>query len=89
MPVRGGPEVITYTYHLLQKLEERQLRIGWVDRVVNKPDWTMPDPNEPGAIRAFGPVPERDMRIMRVVYVPEGDDKRVITAFLDRGAKRP
>ena len=62
-------------------MDERKLRIGWVDRVVNEPDWTIPDPNEPGAIRAFGSVPERDMSIMRVVYVPDGDDKRVASSI--------
>ena len=28
------------------------------------------------------------MRIIRVVYTREGDDLRVITAFLDRGATK-
>jgi hypothetical protein len=39
-------------------------------------------------IRAFRRIPERDGRVLRVVYVPGDDHVRVITLFLDRGRTR-
>ena len=80
---------ITYTYHLLQMLEERRLNTLWVERVINDPDWLAPDPTQLGATRAYKAIPERGDRFMRVVYIVEGDETRVLTAFLDRGARPP
>ena len=52
------------------------------------PDATEPDPTHPEQVRAFRAVPERDGRILRVIYVPTEDGARVVTAFLDRNRRR-
>ncbi|KAB7782081.1 hypothetical protein F8B43_4836 [Methylorubrum populi] len=39
-------------------------------------------------MRAFRTVPERDGRVLRVVYVPIPGGARVVTMFLDRGRRR-
>jgi hypothetical protein len=81
------PETV-YTSHVLYKIEERRVLTGWIERTLTQPDWTEPDVNDPAALRAFKAIPERDMRVLRVVYVDEGPVRRVITAFFDRGARR-
>lgn len=53
-----------------------------------RPDWTEPDPR-PGITRLFGVVPEHGGRILRVVVADRGGERHVLTAHLDRRARRP
>ncbi len=69
-------------------LAERGIDPAWVERTVAQPDAVEPDPHHPDRVRAFRVVPERDGRVLRVVYVREDAAVRIITAFLDRG-RRP
>ena len=69
-------------------MAERQIEREWVERTIREPETIAPDPNHPDRIRAFPAVPERDGRVLRVVYVPQQGGYRVVTAFLDRGRKR-
>ncbi len=52
------------------------------------PDSVEPDPKHPDRLRAYRAVPERDGRVLCVVYVPSSDGARVATMFLDRGRRR-
>jgi hypothetical protein len=78
----------TYGTHALANLVDRNLEKAWVERTVTDPDSTEPDPKHPERIRAYRTVPERDGRVMRVVYVPGGAAVHIVTAFLDRGRRR-
>ena len=69
-------------------LRERGVERSWVQRTVDQPDHVERDPGHPERIRAFRAVPERDGRSLRVVYVREMDQVRIITLFLDRGRRR-
>lgn len=78
----------TYTHHALTMIAEREIARDWVERTVLEPEAVEPDPKHPERERAFRAVPERDGRILRVVYVADGETYRVITLFLDRGRRR-
>ena len=80
--------IFTYSDHAAAMLAERGLERDWVERTILEPDSTEPDPTHPERVRAFRSVPERDGRILRVVYVPEDGSCRIITVFLDRGGRR-
>ncbi|HEY0837408.1 MAG TPA: DUF4258 domain-containing protein [Azospirillum sp.] len=79
--------MLIYTAHAQMTLRERALSVEWVERAVQHPDRTEPDPDNPTVRRAFKRIPEAGNRIIRVVHRPQGTDILVITAFLDRGAK--
>ena len=79
---------ITYGAHALDMLQERGLDRAWIERAVAKPDFAEPDALHPERIRAYRTVPERDGRVLRVVYVPTEDGARIVTAFLDRNRRR-
>jgi uncharacterized DUF497 family protein len=70
----------SYTRHARDALEERRIDAAWVERVMMAPDSVERQ-------LAFGRVPERDGRVLRVVYAREGDHIRIITAFLDRARR--
>lgn len=79
---------IVYTRHASTMLEERAIDPAWIELTIFHPDTTEPDPRHPEMVRAFRRIPERDGRVLRVVYVPGDDHVRVITLFLDRGRTR-
>ncbi|MCJ2133434.1 DUF4258 domain-containing protein [Methylobacterium sp. J-026] len=48
----------------------REIEPLWVERVLTDPERVEADPDHPGRHRAFARVPERDGRVLRVVYEP-------------------
>ena len=79
---------ITYGAHAIAMMSERGLDPVWIERTVIEPDFVEPDAMHPERIRAYRAVPERDGRMLRVVYVPAQDGARVVTAFFDRNRRR-
>ena len=80
--------MIRYTAHARTTIAERGLASDWVERAIEHPDWTEPDVGNPALTRSFKGIVEAENRVLRVVHRPDGADILVITAFLDRGAKR-
>jgi Domain of unknown function (DUF4258) len=76
------------TAHVRAMLAERGLDTEWVLRTLRSPLRIEPDRSRPGVWLAFGRVPEADDRILRVVYTDAENERRVITAFFDRRARR-
>jgi hypothetical protein len=75
------------TEHARTVLVERNIDPGWVERVLTQPMRVEPDRAGP-LQHALGPIPERDGRILRVVYNPFVQPPLVITVFFDRREKR-
>jgi hypothetical protein len=79
---------IVYTRHAEDVLRERELDPAWIERTLAAPDQDEPDPDDPTLRRAFKAIPERDGRVLRVVYGRTDDMLRVVTVFFDRGRRR-
>ncbi|WP_310349968.1 DUF4258 domain-containing protein [Methylobacterium sp. BE186] len=79
---------IIYTAHALGSLAEREIERAWVEAVLGAPEAVEADAKHPERRRAYGSVPQRGGRILRVVFVLEGDVCRIVTAFFDRGRRR-
>jgi hypothetical protein len=80
--------IFSYTRHADEMIADRQIEKHWVERTILKPDVVETDPKHPERMRAFRAVPERDGRVLRVVYVARSDGYRIVTLFLDRGRRR-
>lgn len=76
-----------YTHHARANLVDRRIEPEWVERTVIAPELTEADPNHAERVRAFRRLPEREGRMLRVVYVRSGQDVRIVTFFLDRGRR--
>jgi hypothetical protein len=70
-------------------LNARAIERGWVERVLEMPEWTKRDPRNPNINQAFGRIAEARGKVLRVVYIDLRDQRRVITAFFDRDAVKP
>lgn len=82
-------KAIALTDHAKVALEERSLDLAWIERTARDPEWTEPEPGDPALERRFRAVPERDGRILRVVCGEDDATITIVTAFLDRRARRP
>lgn len=79
---------INLTEHAKRRMNERGIEIDWILEVLQSPALVEPDPGDDGRFRAWGPVAQRDGRMLRVVYVPTQLGFRIISAFLDRSPPR-
>jgi hypothetical protein len=73
--------------HAVTVIAERQIEMGWIGRVLENPDRTEPGKADPSLTHAFGRIPERGDRVLRVVYNAGVDPPRIVTAYFDRGQK--
>lgn len=80
---------ISWSGHALTTVRERNLEPEWVEETVRQPDWSVPDPDHPERERRYRALPSRDLRILRAVVVETSSEIRIVTAFLDRKARRP
>lgn len=83
---------IIYSPHALAALLARDIESGWIECTIAAPEALEPDPQHLARVRAYRVIPERDGRVLRVVYEMSGDrrgdDIVVVTAFLDRNRTR-
>ncbi|WP_342453185.1 DUF4258 domain-containing protein [Jiella mangrovi] len=79
---------LTFVQHAIDSIEERKLDPEWVIRTVEAPDWIADDPR-PGRTRYYKAIPEFGGRILRVVCFEDERERRIITIFFDRDARRP
>jgi hypothetical protein len=80
---------IIYTAHAATGIREREIERRWVERTAREPEWSTSDPGHVEVERRFRLIPERDDRILRVAVVETPEEIRIITAFLDRRARKP
>ena len=80
---------VVLTRHASVRLEERGIRLEWVEMAAYRPAWTEPEPTDPSAERRFVRIDGLAGRALRVVCVETVDTIRVITATFDRGARSP
>jgi hypothetical protein len=65
-------------------LQERDISVEWVRRVLTHPHLRLPDAEDPDLLHALAPIAEREDRVLRVVYNRTTDPWRVVTAYFDR-----
>jgi hypothetical protein len=65
-------------------MAEREILEEWVERVLTNPERTEPNTTDPLLRHALGRIPERDDRVLRVVYNETVRPWRVVTAYFDR-----
>lgn len=74
--------------HAAEGLAVRKLHLEWLERTIQFPERTGPDPRDHTLIRSYRAIPEAGGRMLRVVHRAAGPDILVVTAFFDRGARR-
>jgi hypothetical protein len=75
------------TAHASTVLEERGIRLDWLERVLVSPERTEPDRADPALRHAIGRIAENDDRYLRVIYNAAVTPWRIVTAYFDRGLR--
>jgi hypothetical protein len=70
--------------HAMDVLAERKIAAGWIVRVLAAPDRTEADRFDAKLTHALGRIPERDGRVLRVVYNGSVQPPRIVTVYFDR-----
>lgn len=73
--------------HAVTVMAEREIPEAWVKRVLSGPERTEPDAADPLLRHALGRIPERDDRVLRVVYNEAVHPWRVVTVYFDRAMR--
>jgi hypothetical protein len=82
-------EILSFvlTHHAEQMVAERNLKAEWIEEVLKNPDALVQDGDDRDLYHAYKSIPERDGRVLHVVYNMESEPWRVITGFFDRAWK--
>lgn len=70
--------------HAATVVLEREIRAAWIEQVLSQPEHTEPDPDDPGTEHALARIADYGNRVLRVVYNPNVEPWRIVTAYFDR-----
>ena len=73
--------------HAAHVIIEREIAASWIVRVLQSPERTEVDPDDPELTHALGPITERDDRVLRVIYNGTVHPPRIVTVYFDRGQR--
>jgi Domain of unknown function (DUF4258) len=79
---------LSWSAHAEQAIRERLIEREWVLETLLNPEFTHPDPL-PARTRAYRRIEAYGRRWLRVVYEDIGEERRIVTIFFDRRARRP
>ncbi|MGH7229605.1 MAG: DUF4258 domain-containing protein [Burkholderiales bacterium] len=68
-------------------VKERSIRSEWLERILEKPEKTQKDNEDPKLTHALGRISEQGDRVLRVIYNPTIDPLIVVTAYFDRAMR--
>jgi hypothetical protein len=77
------------TQHARDALEKRRIAVAWVERVLDRPEGTEPDPVGAALEHRLAAIPEFGNRVLRVIVNTAAAPPRVITAYFDRRRTNP
>ncbi len=82
----GGPaeSAFVLSRHALAMVVERDIDISWIERALRHPERVEADSRDRELRHALAPIPERDGRVLRVVYNETTVPWRIVTAYFDR-----
>ncbi len=83
----SGKIVYELSAHAARVLAEREIPVAWIERVLSMPERTEPDAVDPMLRHALGRIPERDDRVLRVIYNQAVQPWRIVTAYFDRAMR--
>ena len=75
------------TKHAQKVLDERDIRIDWLERTLSAPELVLPDPDAAAVERRFRRIPESGGRVLRVAVNTAIRPNRGVSVFFDRRMK--
>ncbi len=76
-----------FTQHARDALQERQIPVEWMERVIANAALVQPSPRDPALESRFAKIPEHGDRVLRVVLNKTVVPQRVVRVYFDRTMK--
>jgi len=73
--------------HARDVLEEREVPVAWLERVLEAPQRVEPDPDDDELEHRLGRIAEHGNRVLRVVVNKTVRPARVVTLYFDRAMR--
>jgi len=77
----------TLSKHAEDAIQEREIRLEWIDQTMADPLTIELDPDDPELRHALRPIAEFGYRVLRVIFNQTRIPPRVVTAYFDRTMK--
>lgn len=77
----------TLTAHAAVVIQEREIQLEWIARVLASPQRQERDRSDAALLHALGGIPEHGDRVLRVVYNETANPWRIVTVHFDRTQK--
>ena len=75
------------TEHALESINERHIRLEWVDLVFSQHQWIEPDRVDSTLEHRMRRIDEYDGRVLRLIVNTTRTPARIVTVFFDRGMR--
>jgi hypothetical protein len=75
------------TQHAKDVIAERDIRLPWLEQVLESPERVEPDREDPELTHHVGRIKEHGNRALRVVFNSRVSPVRIVTVYFDRGMK--
>ena len=75
------------TEHAKTVLAEREIRLRWVQKVLDSPAIVAPDPTDKNLEHRLGRISERGNRVLRVIINKASSPVRIVTVYFDRSLR--
>ena len=72
------------TKHAQHVLQEREIPIEFMESVLQNPQLSIPDENDPELEHLLAKIPEFGGRVLRIIINKKVDPVRIVTVYYDR-----
>ena len=72
------------TKHAQHVLQEREIPIEFMESVLQNPQLSIPDENDPELEHLLAKIPEFGGRVLRIIVNKKVDPDRIVTVYYDR-----
>lgn len=83
-----APRPLILSQHAEKVIAERQIALAWIARTLDYPERIEADRVDSTLLHALARIPERDGRVLRVVYNHTVTPWRIVTVYFDRTQRR-
>ena len=73
--------------HAKDVISARQIRLDWLEQVLDSPDLVEADRDDPELVHHIGRIKEHGNRALRVVFNKAMGPARIVTVYFDRKMK--
>jgi len=77
------------TVHAQKRCARRKIKSEWIEVALENFIKTQTDPEDSSLVHVFCPIPEKDFRVLRVIYNETISPVTIVTAYFENEVSKP